>query len=241
MLRNPNTRPLIVIALITGSLLQLLYLIGSGNLALSNAGQAALRVLLLSTVGAAFIVWLDNFIAKRNLIAWIPGIPHFGGRWEGWKVSDLSPTGNWHPICIEINQGFFISAREVGVGGEGNTANASISLTNAEYSWNPDHWKLIYTYATDGGAEVGQHEADHQGTFILRLRKKGDVDEMEGEYFTNVIRYGSVPGSGTRGARGVIKVARTNKQCSGSLSFNESDWALPRPAPKSATLLNVST
>lgn len=228
MLRNPNLRPVLIFSVFTCTFIILLYFIFFEGLSYQTAVSVLPRSLLFSTIVILAVIVLDGFLSKSNLLKWLPFVPHFGGRWEGWNLSELSPPENWKPICIEIKQGFFITANSISFDMERLSKAESYSLTSAEYSQNADFSELIYTYRTVVGGDSGVVETEHTGTFILRM-KKSRSDFLEGEYYTNTRRYGGVPGTGTRGTWGRIVLARSKKPYSGHLDFDVTSWARPKP------------
>ncbi len=231
-LRNPNVRPLIIAIVILGSLAQLILLAALGLISLSGAVSVIPKLVLLATATTALIVFVDRQIVSKNLFGkygHFVGMPEFGGRWEGWKRSELSKNKAWKRICIEIDQGFFISAHEVGEGAEAGQQNQSQSVTNAEFTSNNHSYRLVYTYSTVRDGHASRTEEPHDGTFVLTMAKR-DRHAMTGEYFTNITRFGSdTPGVGTRGALGVVRLKKSKGKRVGALDNGSGSWAMEMP------------
>lgn len=227
-LRNPNIRPIIVAVVLLGALAQLALLLLVGMISLGDTIAVLQKLFLLSTITTGLIVGLDYLIVKHNIFGRFGrylGVPQFGGRWEGWKRSELSKDGAWKKISIEIKQGFFITAFEVGEAADDGHQNASQSVTNAEYFSDKHQHRLIYTYSTVRDGVVGRKEEPHEGTFVLNMQK-ADSKSLTGEYFTNLNRYSrdgrEVPGLGTRGSVGFVRLKKR-------LDGESEPWAMAMP------------
>lgn len=232
MLRSPNSRPLLIIAVLVSAFIQL---VSHWLFPELDFYERLLKFGVVITLSTIFLNALDEWIAVSGAMKWVGpifGVPYIGGRWEGWKLSDLSPTGVWQPICIEIKQGFFITAQEVGARDQ-IVVNRSFSMTNGEFFMYGDHPPtLVFTYITKPAATMISDEMIHHGTFLLEFNSRIWPNKLEGKYFHDAKRFGSVPGVDTFGARGSLVLSKSDRALGIGFNLDESQtnsWAAPKP------------
>lgn len=160
----------------------------AGWVATGNAAKDALTVIKWSSsIATAAVVFL--YAGWR----WLPRVqliifPYLGGRWYGTVEFESEGKIEQRPVLLEVKHTLFAITLLL-------ESKESISWTlvvQAARNREFDHYRLYYVYLNERKEGVPEPGARYRGLAIIRIETGPTGMQMEGDYFTETHRQGTL-------------------------------------------------